>query len=452
MAQKKVLPSQELLQENQKFKARIDELEETFRAIRQDEVDALIINTPQGDRVFTLKGADQSYRTLIEQMKEGAAMLSRNVQTVLYCNTSLANMLNLPLEKVTGRPVRDYITPSHVKAFDELLAECRKGKTRASEEINFQRGDGTIIPTIMSLSTVTVDGAEAVYAVVTDLTEHMEEEVKMYTKNLEHEIKQRKLLQQKLEESAVTIEEYANQMEELARERLAKLRDAERMAAIGQTAGMVGHDIRNPLQTMLGELYLAKQELIDVPDCSSKQQIGETLDIIEEQTLYINKIVSDLQDFAKPTKPEPTRVDFGKFLTETLKTIKIPKTITTSIKISEDFPDLHVDRSLTQRILTNLITNAIQAIPEKGEITIKATHRNDQAIIKITDTGTGIPDDIKQKIFQPLFTTKAKGQGFGLAVVKRFVEVQGGEITFESKNSEGTSFTLKLPTLKKGKP
>ena len=420
--QKKTTPHQEkLIQENQNLKAKVDELEEIFRAIRHDEVDAFIINTPRGDRVFMLRGADQSYRVLIEQMKEGAAMLSKNVQTVLYANNSLANMLALPLEKIAGQPIREHIAPSHLKTFEELLEESKKGKNKTSKEVNLRRSDGAIIPTIMSLTHVMVDGAEATYAVVTDLTEHMEDEVERYTHWLETEIKQK----------------------------TAALRDAERMVAIGQTAGMVGHDIRNPLQTIIGELFLARDELKHMPDGPSQKQMKEMLETIEEQTLYINKIVTDLQDFTKPVIPQLQQVNVERLVKDTLKTIKIPTTITTSIKIQKNLPDLLIDPSMTQRILTNLLTNAVQAILETGEITIVASSQNQHAIIAVTDTGTGIPDEVKPKIYQPLFSTKARGQGFGLAVVKRLVEAQNGEITFQSEKGKGTTFTVILPTQNK---
>lgn len=98
-----------------------------------------------------------------------------------------------------------------------------------------------------------------------------------------------------------------------------------------------------------------------------------------------------------------------------------------------------------KRVLTNMITNAIQAMPKGGKLTIKVFHKDKSAFITIEDTGEGIPEEIKPNMFKPLFTTKAKGQGFGLAVCKRLVEAQNGAITFESQIGKGTSFTIELP-------
>jgi signal transduction histidine kinase len=101
-----------------------------------------------------------------------------------------------------------------------------------------------------------------------------------------------------------------------------------------------------------------------------------------------------------------------------------------------------------RRVLTNLVYNAIQAMPNGGTLQITVYQKENQAVITVSDSGKGIPDEIKPKIFSPLFTTKAKGQGLGLAVVKRLVEALGGQITFESQLGKGTTFTINLPITK----
>ena len=123
------------------------------------------------------------------------------------------------------------------------------------------------------------------------------------------DITERVELQVKLEESAVRVEEYANQMEDLAEKRAAQLKDAERLATIGATAGMVGHDIRNPLQAITSDIYLAKTELASTPDSDEKKNAIESLTEIEKNVDYINKIVSDLQDYTKTLKPVPRETD-----------------------------------------------------------------------------------------------------------------------------------------------
>ena len=103
-----------------------------------------------------------------------------------------------------------------------------------------------------------------------------------------------------LEENAILLEEYASQMEELAEQRAQQLKNSERLAAIGQTAGMVGHDTRNPLQAITGDMYLIKQELESMPEGENKQAVFESIDAVNENLTYIDKIVSDLQDYTRP--------------------------------------------------------------------------------------------------------------------------------------------------------
>jgi signal transduction histidine kinase len=119
--------------------------------------------------------------------------------------------------------------------------------------------------------------------------------------------------------------------------------------------------------------------------------------------------------------------------------------ITLAYSIKKDFPKLKTDLTYIQRILTNLSNNALQAMSNGGKLTITAIAENGKATITIQDTGEGIPENVKSKIFTPLVTTKAKGQGFGLSVVKKFTEALGGTFMFESELGRGTKFKIEFP-------
>jgi PAS domain S-box-containing protein len=259
------------------------------------------------------------------------------------------------------------------------------------------------------------------------------------------DISERKRIQIKQEENASLLEEYANQMEELANERAKQLKENERLAAIGQTAGMVGHDIRNPLQAIVGELYLAKDEVVSLPDSNAKKNLQESITCIEENLFYIDKIIADLQDYTKPLKPNKEKVNIEKAIEEALLIVYIPNNLQVSISIEEDFPQFTADFAMLKRALINLIQNAVHAMPNGGSLNINARRKGKHACIGVEDTGEGIPEEVKSKLFTPLFTTKSKGQGFGLAVAKRLVEAQGGKISFESGQGKGTTFTIQLP-------
>ena len=218
---------------------------------------------------------------------------------------------------------------------------------------------------------------------------------------------------------------------------------AERYIVIGQTAGMVGHDIRNPLQAITGDVFLIEQELNSRLDCKSKD-IVESINSINANISYINKIISDLQDYTRPIEPAVALVNVKDLIDSTLKEANVPEKVQCKILVEEDV-QLITDAVYLRRILSNLILNAVQAMPKGGYLTLEAYKKEGKVIISIEDTGLGIPDETKPNLFKPLFTTKAKGQGLGLAVVKRLVEALGGTITFESQIGKGTKFTIELP-------
>jgi len=241
------------------------------------------------------------------------------------------------------------------------------------------------------------------------------------------------------------LDEYSKNLERIVEERTKALRDAERLATIGATAGMVGHDIRNPLQAITGDLYLTKLDLDTLPDDETKRNMQESLEAIEQNIDYIDKIVADLQDYARPIKPIVKKMDLETIIKLLIKA-NIPKNIQTSYKIDEDAKIINCDYVLLKRILTNLILNAIQAMPEGGKLSINAHKELQNIMIFVQDTGVGIPEDAKPNIFKPMFTTKSKGQGFGLVVVKRLTETLGGNVSFESDFGKGTKFIISLPT------
>lgn len=258
------------------------------------------------------------------------------------------------------------------------------------------------------------------------------------------DITDRKVAEEQLKLAQGKLEEHARNLEELVEKRTRELRDSERLATIGQTAGMVGHDIRNPLQAIVSELFLAKDEIVKSPDSPGKQATIDSLNFIQEQVDYINKIVADLQDFARNTKPSLTNVNLKDVIDSTFASISIPENIEASCSVQNN-PTIMSDPNYLRRIITNLSTNAIQAMPNGGKLRVVIKLKEETVQIAVSDTGEGIPEELKPMMFKPLFTTKSKGQGFGLAVVKKFVEQLSGEITFDSQKGKGTTFTILLP-------
>ena len=243
------------------------------------------------------------------------------------------------------------------------------------------------------------------------------------------------------------LKKYTTHLETVVKEQDAKMKASERMAAIGETAAMVGHDIRNPLQAITSDLYLLGEGLKEIPEGENRLGMKESLDSIQENIRYIDKIVADLQDFAKPKSPDWKRIKISDFLTEFLKSIVVPERIRIDVDIENPI-EITVDPLFLRRALTNLVNNAIQAMPESGSLHITADKKNSTLRLRVCDSGDGIPDEVKARIFTPLVTTKSKGQGLGLAVAKRLIEALNGRISFQSEKGVGTEFLIELPSHK----
>jgi chemotaxis family two-component system sensor kinase Cph1 len=256
----------------------------------------------------------------------------------------------------------------------------------------------------------------------------------------------RDVTERKLAEEQLKL--YSEHLEDLVEERTRQLRDAERLAAIGETAVMIGHDLRNPLQVIVNTTYLAKQKVNSLihPEKtnSTKQDLFKDLITIEEQSDYMNKIVSDLQDYARPLSPEMMHVGLLPFVKKILSSLKNPVDIEVQIEIEEGLT-WKIDLTMMTRVLTNLISNAIQAMPQGGKLTIASTRTKGEVVLTIKDTGMGISPEIIPKLFEPLFTTKAKGMGFGLVVGKRLLEAQGGNLSINSEIDKGTVVVIRMP-------
>ena len=241
------------------------------------------------------------------------------------------------------------------------------------------------------------------------------------------------------------LDKYAKNLEKLVEERTKQLKDSERLAAIGATAGMVGHDIRNPLQAILSDVYLAKTELASTAETEEKKSALESLREIEKNIDYINKIVQDLQDYSRPLNPNPGEADLKLIIENMIQKNGIPKNINVGVKVEDEARKVVADADYLNRILYNLVINAVQAMPKGGKLTIGVYKEANETVIAVKDTGVGIPKEIRGKMFTPMFTTKSKGQGFGLPVVKRMTESLGGTVTFDSQEGKGTTFTIRLP-------
>ncbi len=183
---------------------------------------------------------------------------------------------------------------------------------------------------------------------------------------------------------------YSENLKQQLKEQALKIAQSENLVTIGKTAGMVGHDIRNPLQAITSDIFLVKSDFSTMPESEEKMDIKESLEDIEKNVEYINKIVQDLQDFARKEKPQKTEVNIEKIIQEVLSFTAIPEQVNVSIAMEKDFPKLMLDEAYLKRILTNLVSNAIQAMPTAGKLSINASYQDENLVINVEDDGIGI--------------------------------------------------------------
>jgi len=220
----------------------------------------------------------------------------------------------------------------------------------------------------------------------------------------------------------------------------------KRLSALGKLSAGIAHEIRNPLSSIRGLAQFVYNSF------SKTDERKEDLNTIIQEVDRLNKLVVQVLDFAKLQKPNLTRFSLNDLIgkiTELFKLETKNKQINFSSELSPDISQIQADEDQVRQILMNVIINAIQAIPKKGEIKIKTEKtllKGEPAIkLMIEDSGIGIPEKDFTQIFDPFFSTKDEGSGLGLSIVYKLVEAHQGEIKVESQEGEGTKFVIFLP-------
>jgi signal transduction histidine kinase len=216
----------------------------------------------------------------------------------------------------------------------------------------------------------------------------------------------------------------------------------EKLATIGQLASSVGHELRNPLGVMANAVYILERT-IDTPSPRAQQY----LQLLGTQIKLSERIVSDLLDSARSKSPQRRDVDVRTLITDQLSRVSVPSNLHVEVAVDETLPRVHVDPDQIGQIMVNLLTNATQAMDHQpGVLSVKARNGDGRVHIDVRDTGPGVPPDLVDKIFEPLYTTKARGIGLGLSVSRSLATANRGTLTVMNHPGGGAVFTLVLPT------
>ena len=405
---RKLKPQIRLARKNAKLRTRLKELEEALRAIQNDEVDALVGHTDQGDRIFTLRGAESPYRIFVEKMYAGAATLGPD-GTILYANESLARLLQTPLERVVGSLMSQFTPPENAKPFASFLEHGKVDGWRGEFPLLAVNRD--IIPTYLSMTPVEIAGTQGACLLVADLRE-----------------------QKLLEESRAQV----------------NIQDIERDLR-SQFISALSHDLLNPLSAArtTAEMSLKLAENFGMRHRLAKK----TLESIDR----VDRMIRDFLDASRIKAGAPLPLTITEFdLRETLE-----KTVSDLKPVWGDRLILHAtvpargfwDFNALRRAIENLANNAIKYGAPNSPVVITLQQPQGAAKrvrIAFHNQGNVIPENKLARLFMDFSTMKIaksgqRGWGIGLVLVRGVVQAHGGTVKAESDPKNGTTFTIEIP-------
>lgn len=403
MPKEQIDHQQQMIEELQ---SQLREALDTLDAIREGEVDALVVGSGGHTQIFTLENADRPYRFLIEQMKEGAMTLSDD-GVILYGNARLANIFGSGLEKIVGSNIKSYFREEDVARLESLLS-IEGPSSRAEFEIT--RSDGTTLPIYFSANEVVSDTSEIrlLGAILTDLSE-----------------------QRRYEE---------------------RLRQSQKMEAVGQLTGGLAHDFNNLLQAICGNLNLIKLKSDD------PLRVGKWAENGLQAAERGAKLTSQLLAFSRLQQIEIKPVDTNALMSGIKDLLKhsLGPSIDIRYELTDNRNSVFGDQTQLELAILNLAINARDAMPQGGRLTISTANRyiaNDADLppgnyfeLSVIDNGIGMSEEVLNHAFEPFFTTKGVGQGtgLGLAQVYGIAQQAGGSARIRSAVDKGTTVTLFL--------
>jgi len=230
---------------------------------------------------------------------------------------------------------------------------------------------------------------------------------------------------------------------EAARQFGRQLQTADRLSAISRITSGVAHEVKNPLNAILMHVEVARMKL-----ARQDTDVAPQMEIISREILRLDRVVKTFLDFTRPVELHLAEVPLDSFVREIVD-LAAPQAeaggIRVSVSVDTEAANIRVDRDLMKQAMLNVVVNAIQAMPQGGELRIECAVREEEAEIRIRDTGVGIPPELRDKIFRLYYTTKPEGSGIGLAMTFRIVQLHDGSIDFTSEPGKGTTFVLRLP-------
>jgi PAS domain S-box-containing protein len=441
--------TEKLKKENMMLQRKLRLAMDSIEAVKDDVIDALVLNARENAvKVYTEKTADKPYRILIEKMHEGAVMLSED-GVILYCNAHFALMVNLPLEKVFGTDLMDYIDDSSKELTEELISQCLAQPV--NDEIIMHSGNGKKFHTLMSLNAMALDSKPFISVIITDLTKQIEYQKKLILRTKQLEAKNEELENANIE-LAFQIKEKKRRSKEL---KVAKtdVKDLEEINSHKDSVlAILSHDLRSPLAGIIGIAEMLNSDSDDLKQSEVKHLHALLLKESTKELSMLDNLLEwgRIKYAAEAFSPENTPLAQSvSNVFETLKEVAANNRIQLVNDVKKNII-VFADGKMVLSILQNIVSNAIKYTPAGGKITITAKMTGDKVETKVTDTGTGMSKELTEKLFTPQMTSlltpreENKGGGIGLLLVKDILDKNSGEIWVESEEGKGSSFYFTL--------
>jgi len=406
------MSDRKLQAEIEDLRRRLEEAEETIHAIRSGAVDALVFDEANGPRIYTLETADRPYRLLVEQMQQGAATLQAD-GTIVYCNVRLAQLLEVPHERLIGAALHDFVAPADRAAYDNLLGQ---GRNRSGQgEARLQRADGALVPAYLTFNPLPKDCGADIGVLVTDLTS-----------------------QRHHEQLAAAHEALAD----------AARRKDEFLATLA-------HELRNPLAPIQNAVQILRLA------GGKPQAVLPATDMLERQVRQMVHLVDDLLDVGRinlgkiELRREP--VALASIVDQAVEAVRpLARSLHHDLRVTLPPEPITVDGDLTRlaQVVGNLLSNACKFTDNGGLIRLSVEREDEKAVIRVRDNGIGIAADELARIFDMFAQVDSSlervqsGLGIGLTLVKKLAEMHGGTVEVESAGvGQGSEFVVRLPAL-----
>jgi len=387
---------------------RLEEAEETLRAIHKGEVDALVVSGPDGEKIYTLQGADEPYRVLVESMNEGAVTLTAD-GTIFYCNRRFSEIVRGVHQRIIGSSLQDWVCPEDQGLVARIFEQ---GKGSGKGEVRLRTASGEEVPALLSVSPLNLNSVVVACAVITDTTEKKDAEAK--------------------------IREYVRKLEISNQE-------------LENFAFVASHDLQEPLRKIqvLSDLFTAKGK----SDSERMDYAGRMRRTASRMSLLLRSLLAYSR--VSTTSQPPAPIDLSEVVKEAVSNLEVRLQEVDGKVDVLDLPIVEGDRQQMTQLFQNLIGNAMKFyrsdIPPRVKIYSRLTGKSPSGgrrfEINVEDNGSGFEEKYVDRIFMPFerLSTQCEGAGMGLAICKKIVERHGGTITAKSRPGKGSTFIIRLP-------